>query len=49
MLDGKVAIITGALASLFMGENTIKHYFTYIITIVIVMLLLNFIKVLTKK
>ncbi len=44
-----VAIITGALASLFMGENTIKHYFTYIITIVIVMLLLNFIKVLTKK
>ena len=44
-----VAIIAGALASLLMGENTIKHYFTYIITIVIVMLLLNFIKVLTKK
>ena len=44
-----VAIIAGALASLLMGESTIKHYFTYIITIVVVMLLLNFIKVLTKK
>lgn len=44
-----VAIIAGALAALLMGESTIKHYFTYIITIVIVMLLLNFIKVLTKK
>ena len=44
-----VAIIAGALATLFMGENTIKHYFTYIIALVIVMLLLNFIKVLTKK
>ncbi len=44
-----VAIIAGALASLFMGGSTIKHYFTYIIIIVIIMLLLNFIKVLTKK
>lgn len=44
-----VAIIAGALASLFMGSNTIKHYFVYIIAIVIIMLLLNFIKVLTKK
>lgn len=44
-----VAIIAGALASLFMGENTIKHYFTFILATVIVMLLLNFIKVLTKK
>lgn len=49
MILTSVAIIAGALASLFMGESTIKHYFTYIVTIVIVMLLLNFIKVLTKK
>ncbi len=44
-----VAIIAGALASLLMGENTIKHYFAYIVTVVLIMLLLNFIKVLTKK
>lgn len=44
-----VAIIAGALAALLMGENTIKHYFAYIIAVVLVMLLLNFIKVLTKK
>ncbi len=44
-----VAIIAGALASLFMGSATIKHYFIYIIAIVFIMLLLNFIKVLTKK
>lgn len=43
------AIIAGALATLFMGENTIKHYFAYIIALIFVMLLLNFIKVLTKK
>ena len=44
-----VAIIAGALASLFMGSQTIKHYFVYILVIVVIMLLLNFIKVLTKK
>ena len=44
-----VAIIAGALASLLMGENTIKHYFIFILSTVIIMLLLNFIKVLTKK
>ena len=44
-----VAIIAGALASLLMGENTIKHYFIFILATVIIMLLLNFIKVLTKK
>ena len=44
-----VAIIAGALASLFMGSQTIKHYFIYILAIVVIMLLLNFIKVLTKK
>jgi len=43
------AIIAGALAALFMGPNTIKHYFLSIIVIVFIMLLLNFIKVLTKK
>ena len=43
------AIIAGAFATLFMGENTIKLYFFAIFTVVIIMLLLNFIKVLTKK
>ncbi len=49
MILTSVAIIAGALASLFMGSQTIKHYFVYIVAIVIIMLLLNFIKVLTKK
>ena len=49
MILTSVAIIAGALASLFMGSATIKHYFMYIVAIVIVMLLLNFIKALTKK
>lgn len=44
-----VAIIAGAIASLIMGENTIKHYAVCILVIIFVMLLLNFIKVLTKK
>lgn len=44
-----VAILAGASASLLMGESTIKHYFVYILAIVFIMLLLNFIKVLTKK
>lgn len=44
-----VAILAGAVASLLMGMNTIKHYFIYILVIVFIMLLLNFIKVLTKK
>jgi len=43
------AIIAGAFATLFMGENTIKIYFIAIVVIVSVMFLLNFIKVLTKK
>lgn len=44
-----VAIIAGAIASLIMGPNTIKHYSVYILVIIFIMLLLNFIKVLTKK
>lgn len=44
-----VAIIAGAIASLLMGANTIKHYAVYILVIIFIMLLLNFIKVLTKK
>lgn len=44
-----VAILAGAIASLLMGANTIRHYFICILVIVFVMLLLNFIKVLTKK
>lgn len=44
-----VAIIAGAIASLLMGINTIKHYAFYILIIIFIMLLLNFIKVLTKK
>ena len=49
MILTSVAIIAGALASLFMGSAVMKHYFTYIIAIVIIMLVLNFLKVLTKK
>ena len=49
MILTSVAIIAGALASLFMGSATIKHYSVSILVIVIVMLLLNFIKALTKK
>ena len=49
MILTSVAIIAGALASLFIGGATIKHYFIYILAIVIIMLLLNFAKVLTKK
>ena len=49
MILTSVAIIAGALASLFMGSAVMKHYFTYIIVIVIIMLVLNFLKVLTKK
>ena len=44
-----VAIVAGAIASLFMGTTTIIHYFACIIGVVIFMLLLNFIKLLTKK
>lgn len=44
-----VAIIAGAIASLFLGSSVIKHYFIYILAIVGVMLLLNFMKLLTKK
>ncbi len=49
MIMTSVAIIAGALASLFMGSSTIKHYFMYIIAIVVIMLILNYLKVLTKK
>lgn len=44
-----VAIIAGGLASMLMGAGTIKHYAYTILVLVIIMLLLNFIKVLTKK
>ena len=44
-----VAIIAGALASLFMGSETIIHYFICIAVLIAIMLLLNFIKALTKK
>ena len=44
-----VAIIAGGLAVLVTGGATIRQYFISIVAIVIVMLLLNFIKVLTKK
>lgn len=49
MIMTSVAIIAGALASLFMGSSTIKHYFMYIIAIVVIMIVLNYLKVLTKK
>ena len=43
------AIIAGALATLFVGINTIKYYFITVAVLVFIMLLLNLIKVLTKK
>ena len=43
------AIIAGALATLFMGKATIKHYALVIAVVVLVMLILNFLKLLTKK
>jgi len=49
MILTSVAIIAGALASLFMGSATMKHYFIYIIAVVIIMLILNYVKMLTKK
>jgi hypothetical protein len=49
MILTSVAIIAGALASLFMGSVAIKQYFICILAIVTIMLLLNFAKVLTKK
>ena len=49
MILTSVAIIAGALASLLMGSATMKHYFVYIIAVVVIMLILNYIKVLTKK
>ena len=44
-----VAIVAGALASLLAGGDTIRAYFMAILVIVIVMLILNLIKGLTKK
>ena len=49
MIMTSIAIIAGALASLFMGSSTIKHYFMYIVAIVVIMILLHYLKVLTKK
>lgn len=49
MILTSVAIIAGALASLFMGSTVIKHYFICILAVVIIMFLLNLAKVLTKK
>ena len=43
------AIIAGALATLLMGKTTIKHYALVIAVVVLIMLILNFIKLLTKK
>ena len=44
-----VAIVAGALASWFMGANTVKHYVLYILVIVLIMIGLNLFKHLTKK
>jgi UDP-GlcNAc:undecaprenyl-phosphate GlcNAc-1-phosphate transferase len=44
-----VAIAAGALASLFAGPSILKLYFIAILALVVVMLVLNFIKPLTKK
>ncbi len=44
-----VAIFAGALAALIMGATTVKHYALAIIALVLVMLVLNFLKVLTKR
>lgn len=44
-----VAIIAGGLASMLMGVSTIKHYFITILVLVLIMILLNFIKLLTKR
>lgn len=44
-----VAIIAGAIASLFLGPIAIKQYFICIIAIVVIMIVLNLIKLLTKK
>ena len=49
MILTSVAIIAGALASLFMGAETIIHYFICIVVLVVIMLLLNVIKALTKR
>lgn len=42
-----IAIVAGAIASCFAGS--IKHYFIYIIALVLIMFLLNLINLLTKK
>ena len=49
MILTSVAIVTGAIAALLMGAATIRQYFICIVAIVVIMLLLNFLKVLTKK
>ena len=44
-----VAILAGGLACLFASHHAIKYYFYLTITLVLVMLFLNLIRVLTKK
>ena len=44
-----VAIIAGGLAVLITGGATVKQYFICIVAIVAVMVILNLIKILTKK
>ncbi len=44
-----VAILSGGLACLFASHNAIKYYFFLIIAVIAIMLLLNLIRVLTKK
>ena len=43
------AIIAGAFATLFMGKTTIMRYALVIAVVVLIMLILNFLKLLTKK
>ena len=44
-----VAILAGAMAALFMGHNTMKHYIAYIIILVLIMFGLNYLKTREKK
>ncbi len=49
MILTSVAIIAGALAALITGPLAMKQYFLCIFAIVVIMILLNLVKVLTKK
>ena len=44
-----IAIICGFIASLILGSDTIKYFITAIVTIVAIMIVLNLLKLLTKK